>query len=299
MIRLGVDMLHHNADQAALGLFQAVKESPGVFAFGANADQSALAPDRVLGSVVIDLPRAFLAIAREVKSGNFTPKVETFGLSRRRDALRSEPAAGGDRVPAALAARVKAASGLDHRGNAEALSRQQATGNRQQTAPVPGASRYPSGMTGLLCRRSAVPLATSPGTSTSISGSARSPTRPNALNGLQAENRSGLVVARSWRRWMPRWPPSRRRAACDGSPCLLPGAPRALLGRQRPADRPTVPEGPRAARKRHRALFRPHSARRPRRSRQQLRAGPQARARRSRILRPVSRRSARRPGTAG
>ena len=81
MIRLGVDMLHHNADQAALGLFQAVKESPGVYAFGANADQSMLAPGRVLGSVVIDLPKAFLAIAREIQAGRFHPRVETFGLA--------------------------------------------------------------------------------------------------------------------------------------------------------------------------------------------------------------------------
>ena len=81
MIRVGVDMLHHNADEAGKGLFQAAKESPGVFVFGANADQSALAPDRVYGSAIIDLPRAFLAVAREVKGGTFTPKVESFGLA--------------------------------------------------------------------------------------------------------------------------------------------------------------------------------------------------------------------------
>jgi len=108
MIRLGVDMLHHNADQAALGLFQAVKESPGVFAFGANLDQRALAPDRVLGSVVIDLPKAFLALAREVQSGHFTPKVETFGLSG--GVLRYDPNPGlEETVPAALKARVQGA----------------------------------------------------------------------------------------------------------------------------------------------------------------------------------------------
>lgn len=81
MIRSGVDMLHHNADQAALGLFQAARESPGVYAFGANLDQRELAPERVVGSVVIDLPRAFLAIAREVQEGRFTPRVERFGLA--------------------------------------------------------------------------------------------------------------------------------------------------------------------------------------------------------------------------
>lgn len=108
MIRLGVDMLHHNADQAALGLFQAVKESPGVFAFGANADQSALAPDRVLGSVVIDLPRAFLAIAREVKEGRFTPRVETFGLAGGVLRYDANPALAA-RVPAGVLQRMQAA----------------------------------------------------------------------------------------------------------------------------------------------------------------------------------------------
>jgi basic membrane protein A and related proteins len=108
MIRLGVDMLHHNADQAALGLFQAVKESQGVFVFGANADQRAVAPERVLGSVVIDLPKAFLAIAREVQQGQFRPRVETFGLAG--GVLRYDPNPElASRVPEALRQRVQAA----------------------------------------------------------------------------------------------------------------------------------------------------------------------------------------------
>jgi len=108
MIRLGVDMLHHNADQAALGIFQAVKESPGVYGFGANLDQSALAPDRVLGSVVIDLPRAFLAIAREVKEGEFAPRVETFGLAGGVLRYQENPALTGRPSPL-LHARLQAA----------------------------------------------------------------------------------------------------------------------------------------------------------------------------------------------
>lgn len=120
MIRVGVDMLHHNADQAALGLFQAVKESPGAYAFGANADQSALAPERVVGSVVIDLPRAFLAIARQVKEGSFAPKVESFGLAG--GVLRYEPNPGlTDGIPAALASWVKAASDSIVAGTLKAL----------------------------------------------------------------------------------------------------------------------------------------------------------------------------------
>ena len=80
MIRLGVDQLHHNADAAALGVFSAAKESSNVYVYGANGDQSSLAPGHVPASAVIDLPRAFLLVARDVKQGTFTPHVESFGL---------------------------------------------------------------------------------------------------------------------------------------------------------------------------------------------------------------------------
>ena len=112
LMRVGADMFHHNADAAALGLFQAAKERAGVYVFGSNADQSSLAPDRVLGSAVIDLPHAFLLVASEVRSGRFTPRVEVFGLeggvvsyvpNPRLDSL----------VPPRLKARMRAASRLD------------------------------------------------------------------------------------------------------------------------------------------------------------------------------------------
>jgi basic membrane protein A and related proteins len=81
LIRVGADMFHHNADAAGLGVFQAAKETQGVYVFGANEDQARLAPERVLGSAVIDLPRALLMVAAEVKSGTFRPRVEAFGLA--------------------------------------------------------------------------------------------------------------------------------------------------------------------------------------------------------------------------
>src|SRR5690606_30601263 len=46
LIRVGADVLHHNADQAGLGVFRAAGESSGRWVIGANADQAALAPDR-------------------------------------------------------------------------------------------------------------------------------------------------------------------------------------------------------------------------------------------------------------
>ena len=108
LIRVGADMLHHNADAAAIGLFQAAKDTPNVYLFGANADQTDLAPSRVIGSAVIDLPRALLLVAREVQGGTFTPKVESFGLASGVVQYVPNPALD-SMVPAALAARVRAA----------------------------------------------------------------------------------------------------------------------------------------------------------------------------------------------
>jgi basic membrane protein A len=122
LIRAGADMFHHNADAAALGVFQAAKESPGVYIFGSNSDQAALAPDRVVGSAVIDLPRAFLLVAEEVKSGKFTPKEENFGLAS--GVIRYVPNPRLDSlVPTALKARVAAAADSIAKGTLAPLSR--------------------------------------------------------------------------------------------------------------------------------------------------------------------------------
>jgi basic membrane lipoprotein Med (substrate-binding protein (PBP1-ABC) superfamily) len=51
-----------------------------VYVFGANADQSSLAPGKVPGSAVIDLAHAFLLVASEVQSGRFARKTRIFGL---------------------------------------------------------------------------------------------------------------------------------------------------------------------------------------------------------------------------
>jgi len=108
LLQAGADMFHHNADQAALGMFQAVRESAGAYAFGANLDQRALAPGRVPGSAVIDLPRALLSVAREVQEGRFVPRVESFGL--RSGVIRYESdSAIWATLPASLRQRVESA----------------------------------------------------------------------------------------------------------------------------------------------------------------------------------------------
>ena len=78
-IARGADIIFQNADAAGLGIFQAVRESRGVRAFGSNANQNAVAPEIILGSVVIDVPRAMLLVAREVSAGTFKPRVVRVG----------------------------------------------------------------------------------------------------------------------------------------------------------------------------------------------------------------------------
>ncbi len=129
LVRAGADMFHHNADAAALGVFQAVKESRGVYVFGSNSDQTSLAPDRVVGSAVIDLPRALLLVAEEVRAGKFTPKVETFGLASGVIRYASNPKLD-SLVPAALKAHVAAAADSIAKGT---------------LLPVPGATATQAG----------------------------------------------------------------------------------------------------------------------------------------------------------
>lgn len=79
-ISRGADVIMQNADAAGLGVFQAVKETKGVWIIGSNSNQNSIFPPQTLGSIVINLPRAFLLIAREVKKGNFTGHVFSLGL---------------------------------------------------------------------------------------------------------------------------------------------------------------------------------------------------------------------------
>jgi basic membrane lipoprotein Med (substrate-binding protein (PBP1-ABC) superfamily) len=75
----GADVVFQNADAAGLGVFQAARERGSVFLIGSNSDQNSVAPEITLGSVVIDLPLAFLSVAREVKEGTFKPRVVELG----------------------------------------------------------------------------------------------------------------------------------------------------------------------------------------------------------------------------
>lgn len=103
-IARGADVIFQNADAAGLGIFQAVRESRGTWIVGSNADQNAIAPAATLGSVVIDISRAFLLIGREVQAGTFTPRVIRFDTAS--DVVRWVPNPAVEVVPAAMRARI-------------------------------------------------------------------------------------------------------------------------------------------------------------------------------------------------
>lgn len=82
LLEAGSDVVIQNADSAGRGVFQAVQQATdGVFAFGTNKDQNHLAPDRVLASATLDIPRALLLVAEEVKKGAFHSRSIRFGLA--------------------------------------------------------------------------------------------------------------------------------------------------------------------------------------------------------------------------
>lgn len=104
LIARRADVIFQNADAAGLGVFQAVRESRGVWIVGANADQNGIAPQVTIGSVVIDIPRAFLLLGSEVQAGRFAPRVVRFDTGT--DVVRWVPNPALGVVPPAVAARI-------------------------------------------------------------------------------------------------------------------------------------------------------------------------------------------------
>jgi len=81
LIEQGARFLFQNADKAGLGVFQAAAAHPGVYAFGSNKDQNNVVPGAVLASAVLDVPAAYLRVAREVKEGTYVPSAATMGVN--------------------------------------------------------------------------------------------------------------------------------------------------------------------------------------------------------------------------
>jgi len=93
----GADVIFQNADAAGLGVFQAARETGRALVIGSNADQNNVAPTAVLGSAVIDLPLAFLTVARTVRDRAPLPGVFALGAETRVVHFIVNPARG-DRI---------------------------------------------------------------------------------------------------------------------------------------------------------------------------------------------------------
>lgn len=65
----GADVIMHNANEGGKGVADAVMAKDGAMFIGANADQSDLATPKNLGSFILDVPSAMLAVAKEVQGG--------------------------------------------------------------------------------------------------------------------------------------------------------------------------------------------------------------------------------------
>lgn len=75
----GADMIIHQANAAAAGVFEACKEKK-VMAFGANLDQNSDPSNSVLASAVIVAKPAFVALAKKVKEGSYQGQIELMGM---------------------------------------------------------------------------------------------------------------------------------------------------------------------------------------------------------------------------
>lgn len=102
----GADFIFQNADAAGLGVFQAVQERGGVFAYGSNKNQNGIAPQVVLASAVLDVPQAFVNVARRVKEKTFQAEMMRMGMKDEVVSLEINPALR-DKIPANVLARIE------------------------------------------------------------------------------------------------------------------------------------------------------------------------------------------------
>jgi basic membrane protein A and related proteins len=75
----GVDMVIHQANAAAQGVFDACKEK-NIYAFGANLDQNDNSSGMVLASAVIVPGPAFVDLAKKVQAGTYKGSVTPMGM---------------------------------------------------------------------------------------------------------------------------------------------------------------------------------------------------------------------------
>lgn len=97
----GADVLIHQANAAAQGVFDAAKEK-GVFAIGANLDQNSNSSGVVLASATIVAKPAFVALAEAVKAGKHKGGIQLFGMKEGAIDFVMNPALAGKVSPEAM-----------------------------------------------------------------------------------------------------------------------------------------------------------------------------------------------------
>lgn len=81
MLESGVDVVIHQANNAAAGVFAACKER-GAKAIGANSNQNDDPSGIVVGSAIILAEPAFLDLATRVKQGGYKGAIELYGMEK-------------------------------------------------------------------------------------------------------------------------------------------------------------------------------------------------------------------------
>jgi len=75
----GIDILMQTADSTGMGAIQAAKEK-GIYIIGYGGDQSEIAPDLFLTSLVVDNPKAIAMQVERIKKGTFGGSVWVAGI---------------------------------------------------------------------------------------------------------------------------------------------------------------------------------------------------------------------------
>lgn len=80
MIEQGADVIYYYVDNAMLGIFEAAREKEGVKLIGIMYDQSPLAPDLIITSVLQNTAASVLAVAKRAAAGEITGETMLFGM---------------------------------------------------------------------------------------------------------------------------------------------------------------------------------------------------------------------------
>lgn len=81
MIEQGVDIIYYYVDNAMLGIFEAAHEAKDVKLIGIMYDQSVLAPDLIITSVLQNTAASVLAVTENALNGDITGEVQLFGMA--------------------------------------------------------------------------------------------------------------------------------------------------------------------------------------------------------------------------